>query len=317
MATDSGTPNTSPTSGFEPVGGPTPIGSTPPPAAVTPAPAPDPLASLTGDQRNAYTAVYQELAQFGLQVLAPDLLSYARQGFGSDTIQLELENTKAWKDRFAGNEERIKNGFGVLSPGDYIATESQLIATAKAFGLPAGFADSPATVASYIGMDISPAEFQDRATQAWNFTMNGDPAAHQALQDYYGVDQSHAVAFFLDPQKAQALIDKQAASATIGAIARRNNVSGLNVTGAENLYAQGVTQGQAQSGLSRLGQVEPDLLAAAQRAGVNYNDQSAIQDFVAGNATAQRQRFNVAQNEESMFQPSGGVVSGRPAQGSF
>jgi hypothetical protein len=277
----------------------------------------DPLAALSGDERNAYDAVYSELQQFGLQSLAPDLLNYATQGYGSDTITLSLQNTPAWKARFAGNDIRLKNGFGVLSPADYIATESQLIATSKAFGLPSGFYDNPTDVAGLIGANISPSEFQNRAQDAWNYTLNADPAAHQALQNFYGVGADHAAAFFIDPTKAQALVDKQAASATMGAIALRNGVTGLGVGQAENFYAQGVTTAQAQQGLQQLGMVEPNLLSAANRFGSSYGAQDALSDFVAGNAQAARQRQTVTAEEQSLFSPTGGVTSGQPALGSF
>ena len=286
-------------------------------APTTPAPATDPLAALSGDQRNAYAAVYQELQQEGLTALAPKLLQFAQQGFDSDTIALELQNTQEWKTRFAGNEQRVKNGFSVLSPADYLSTEAQLIATSKAFGLPSGFYDNTADVANLIGMNLSPAEYQARAQDAWNYTLNADPAAHQALQDFYGVGADHAAAFFIDPAKAQALVDKQSASATMGAIAIRNGVQGLGVNQAENLYAQGVTTAQAQQGLQQLGLVEPNLLAASQRFGSSYNAQDAVNDFVAGNAQAQRQRNYLSAEEGSEFSPTGGVVVGQPSLGSF
>jgi hypothetical protein len=275
------------------------------------------LGELSGSQRDAFSAVETLFASYGLASLAPDILTYVQQGYGGDTISLLLQNTDAYKQRFAGNAVRQKNGYAVLNPGEYLALEAQYKQISQSYGLPQGFYDNPQDFVNLIGNDISANEYQDRAQQAYTFTSGADQASMQAIQQFYGLGQSDVAAYFLDPSKAQSLIDKQAAAATIGALAIRNNVQGLQVGQAEQFVNQGVTGSQAQSGMQRLGMIEPDILAGAQRAGVQYNSQDALNDFVGGLASEQRKRLQISQNEESMFQPEGGVSTGHPFVGSF
>ena len=76
----------------------------------------DPFGGLEGDDRNAYTAILNTLKSYGLESLAPALLKFIQQGYSEDTINVLLQETDAYKQRFAANESRRQKGLPVLSP---------------------------------------------------------------------------------------------------------------------------------------------------------------------------------------------------------
>ena len=73
----------------------------------------DAIASLTDTFKN-----------YGLGSLAGRIAEYLYQGYSQDTVSLMLQDSPEYKKRFAGNDARVKNGLPVLSPKEYLATES-------------------------------------------------------------------------------------------------------------------------------------------------------------------------------------------------
>lgn len=243
----------------------------------------DPLSALTGDQRNAYSALVDVFSQYGLASLAPDILKYIQNGFNADTITLLLQNTDAYKQRFAGNQIRLKNGYAVLSPADYIATENAYRQSMRAAGLPSGFYDSPADFANFIGGDVSASEMNSRVQMASQATLTASPQYKAALQQM-GLSNGDLTAYFLDPTKALPLLQQQAATAAIGSEAL---VRGLS-------FDQGYAQQLAQAGFSQ------------SQAAQGYSQIAGEFQTLQGAARASGQQFTYGQEEQAVFQPGAG-----------
>lgn len=273
------------------------------PGGPTPAPNPnDPLSALTGDQRNAYSALVDVFNQYGLSSLAPDILKYIQQGFNSDTIALLLQDTDAYKQRFAGNQIRLKNGYAVLSPADYIATENAYRQSMRAAGLPSGFYDNPSDFATFIGSDVSASEMNSRVQMASQATLTASPQYTQALKQM-GLSQGDLTAYFLDPTRALPLLQQQTATAAIGSEAI---VRGLNFDQgyAQQLAQAGFSQSQAAQGYSQIASEFGRLQQAGQQFGLNYGynteEQAVFQPGAGGNAALLRERlagYNQAQTQ--------------------
>lgn len=265
----------------------------------------DPLGALTGDQRNAYSALTNLFNSYGLGSLAPDILKYVQQGFNSDTISLELQNTDAWKQRFSGNQIRLKNGLPVLSPADYIATEQSYRQSMRAAGLPAGFYDSPSDFSNFIGSDVSPSEMNNRIQLASQATLTASPQYTQALREM-GLSHGDLTAYFLDPGKALPLLQQQSATAAIGSEAIVRGL-GFDQSYAKQLAQAGFSQSQAAQGYGQIAQEFGSLQQAAGAFGTNYGfqtEEQAVFQPGAGtggeNAALQRERlasFNRAQTQ--------------------
>src|SRR5947209_6169756 len=125
-----------------PVQQPQPLGK---PAAKPPAkpPAPKPPV-LSQGQQSVYDLMNQTLTSWGLTSLAPHLQNRNRDDdTAPDTLALARSKTQAYKVRFAGNAERVKNGLPELNPAQYIGLEEQYQNVLRSYGLPAGFYDKP------------------------------------------------------------------------------------------------------------------------------------------------------------------------------
>jgi hypothetical protein len=248
-----------------------------------------------------------------------DWVTNAPDGDDGSWIRDQIRKTQVYADRFAGNEERRKNGFGVLSEREYIDTENAMETTLRNYGLPADFYDNPARdFAKIIGLNKSPQEVEANAKHAWEFTQSADPAMKRALSDLYGVnDDADIAAYFLDPEKGQALIEKRATAATLAAIADRNGIR-IGRFDAERFTDQGVSTAEAQRGFGDAAQAASGLAAVGSRFGEQYTSADAVDDFVGGSAKATDKRRRVAGSEAALFngggsQPAAGGASSRGA----
>lgn len=265
-----------------------------------PATTKDPLTGLSTDQRNAYQTMLSVLGTWDLQSLAPKILQYVQQGYQSDAISYMLSQTPEYKQRFAANDQRIKNGLAPLSPAEYLATERSYRQVLQASGLPATFYDQPSDFQKLLAADISPDELQKRAQYAFQFTNAIDPAYRQAALDYYGVDKAHMAAHFLDPEAAQASLDRQASAIGIGAAAIQQGLKASQGT-AEKYADAGMDYATALKGYSQVASVLPQDQNIAAHLGASYTQGQAESEFLGGSAQASRQRSFLEQGEEAMF----------------
>lgn len=273
-------------------------------------------ATTQANQQSAISILTDQFTQWGIPELIPTATQLIQSGLSQDAVSVQLQNSDAYKARFAGNTQRTANGFGVLSPADYISTEDAYKQTLAQYGLPQGFYDTQASFANWIGQDVSPTEVQTRAQQASDLVTNSDPTARNLLQQYYGVDSGHLIATFLDPTEAQPTLDKMSYAANVGAAAQRYNVP-LDQGQVEGLYGT-ATQDQATSGLQQAGAVLPQEGVLAARYGQNYSAQDAVNEFVLGEqAPADKQKM-INQLESGQFAQGPGFSNGvGSAPGSF
>src|SRR5690349_18371644 len=117
---------------------------------------------LSGTERDAFAAVNALFKNYGLESLASKIYDFVKNGYSADTISILLQDTKEYKERFAGNELRIKQGLPVLSAGEYLATEASYRQIMSQAGLPSGFYDSPSDFTGWIAGNVSPSEIQQR-----------------------------------------------------------------------------------------------------------------------------------------------------------
>src|SRR5690242_1948646 len=213
--------------------------------------------SLYGEQRNAYEALNNLFSTYGLQSLAPKIFDFIQKGYSADTTSILLQDTPEYKERFAGNEMRRKAGLPVLSPQEYLSVENSYRQLMQQSGLPAGFWDQPSDFHDLIGRDVSPTELKGRVEMASQATTLANPAYKRALEEMYGVDQSHVTSYFLDESKSLPMLQKQAAAAAIGAEALKRGLQAQNVGVLENYAQAGVTAQQAAQAYGQIAQQLP------------------------------------------------------------
>lgn len=252
-------------------------------------------------QTSAYAIIQQQLSQWGISELAQDAYDLTLQGYGTDAITVQLQNTDAYRQRFSANETRIKNGLAALTPGDYIAAENSYAQVLKQYGLPAGFYDSRDDFAGFIAGDVSPAELDSRAKAAQQVWLSQDTGTQQAWKSYYGLTDGAAIASILDPDKSLPMVQRMTTSAQIGGAALNNGFAAPDADRAAYLADQGVSQAQAQKGYGQIAATYTDVSAAASRYGTSFSQTDAENATLLGDGSAVRKQTDIANAEKALF----------------
>lgn len=266
---------------------------------------------LSGDNRDAYLALTTLFQSYGLGSLASKIYDYVKNGYSSDTISILLQDTPEYKARFAGNVARQKAGLPVLSPADYLSTEDSYRQIMRQAGLPSGFYDNTSDFVNFIGSDVSPTELQSRVDLASQATAMANPAYKEALQQM-GLDSASITAYYLDPTKALPILQKQAATAAIGAEALQRGFN-FDQQYAENLATEGVTQQQAAATYSQIGQQFNQLQTLGSIYGSAWTQRQAENAAFIGSSEAVQQQAQLIGQEKAQF--SGGAGGASTARG--
>lgn len=305
-----------------------PTGSTKPSGSTGSVANTGPSAADIQNRQNIFDAVKAQMTQWGILIpgdatsnaLVTTLQNLAMQGAGADTVSLALQNSDAYKARFAGNTTRVANGLSALSPADYIATEQAYDQILRSAGVPAGYYSSAADKAKLIGADISASELQSRVDLAKQSISQADPFYTNSLKNLYGLSSGDMIAHVLDPSAALPLITQQVNSAQIAAEAARAG-SGIGLPLANQLAGQGVTQAQAAQGFQQIATQQPALQSIATRYGAGLLTQpnigSALEAATFGTtvnginqAQASQQLDRLKTAETSAFSGSAGAATG-------
>ena len=203
------------------------------------------------------------LASYGLE----SLYEYAYSLYAKDEIDINdgdslifaLKEQEAYKKRFAANERRKSLGFKELSPSTYIALEKSYRDTLAANGLPQGFYDSPDDFEKLIGGDVSVAELNNRLKDAYTVVRDASPEVKNKMAEMYGVTDGDLLAYVIDPDRARPLMapdyKRQAQAALIAESAQRLSRINLGTAEAEQFVRQGVTQAEAETAFTTVGQM--------------------------------------------------------------
>lgn len=263
---------------------------------------------LSTSQNNALTTVDGILAQYGLQSLSSVVLGYVKQGYNPDAINVLIQGTPEWKQRFAGNTIRAQNGLAPLDPATYLSTEAGYADALKAAGLPAGFYDGGSDYANWIGGDVSVTEVQQRANDAAQIADTFDSGAQAAFSQYTGIDKGGVTAYLLDQGKALPILQQQMAAAQIGGAAIDQGY-GLSAADATKYADLGVTASQAQQAYQQIGATLPGEQKLASIYNQSYNQQDLENELLGGNGAEQQKRLGLNEEEEANFGGSGAVGS--------
>ena len=208
------------------------------------------------ETENAIELLKRTFANYGLESLADTITDLVRKGYKSDTISLMLQDTDAYKKRFAANEARKKAGLAVLSPAEYLATEAAYRQVMSAAGLPKGFYDSTDDFTKFLANDMSPSELNQRVAAAEKSVANTDPMYQDQLRKLYGLSNGEMIAYALDPDKALPIIERRAKAVDYATAAAQQGVN-VGLQPSEYYAGLGVTEAQARQGFSQIAQTMP------------------------------------------------------------
>lgn len=259
----------------------------------------DPFGALIGADRDAAVAINELFKSYGLETLAPQIIKMIQDGFSADTISIELQKTKEYKQRFAANDKRLKAGLPVLSPAEYISTERSYRQIMQQAGLPIGFYDSTKDFENFLAMDVSPTEVKGRV-DAVTEAINKAPAS---TKDYFSqwYNTGDMIAYALDPKKAQPLIEQRIKAAESAAIANSQGFS-LDQATAERLGATGAQFSEIQAGLGFVGQERQTTDKLSQiYGGEDVTTSDLVSEAFLGDGVAGSKRKKLASQERATF----------------
>ncbi len=264
------------------------------------------LEGMSSASRDAFAALNALFTSYGLGSLSPKILDFLQQGFGPDTITILLQETPEYKARFAGNQDRIKNGLQVLTPAEYLSTEASYRQLLQAGGLDPAFMNQN-QYAEWIGKDISPTEIQDRVNMAVQATVQADPNVLQGFAQL-GIHAGDLASYFLNDKNPMPQMQLKLNQAQIIGAGLHAGVP-VSTQNALQFAQQGVTYSQAQAGYQRVAEVLPtaDKLTQIYRQQNPYSSEQAQQEFLGQSGAATYSREQLAKQEEATFTGQGGV----------
>ena len=259
-------------------------------------------------QRNAIAAVKGMLEQYGLGSLYDTIVGYIKEGYDPDTVMVLIRSTPQYKQRFPAMEFLAGKG-RAISEAEYINYEQTASGLERRYGLPGGMLMGKVT--DLLKAEVSATELNDRVILASAAAIQAPDDVKSMFTQYYGIGQGGMTAYFLDPDVATPLLQKQYASAMIGTEAARQGV-GIDVYGAQNLESLGITNEQAREGF---GTVAQEMSFTSGRGDV-VNQQQLIGANLGGDQAARQAVERVRGSRRGRFEGGGQFIQGqREGQG--
>jgi hypothetical protein len=267
---------------------------------------------------SAYALLLAEFNKYGLSTLVTPLQNLIKPGLSEEEFSLALQNTDAYKKRFAANTDRIAKGLSALSPAEYIGLEDQYQNIMRNYGLPPSYYTKgdmgiQEGFNKLLANDVSATELEDRVMTAQSRVMNANPEIKQALRQFYpDITEGDMLAYALDPGKALTDIKRKVTAAEIGGAAIGAGLK-TTQTAAEGLAAYGVTKAQAQQGYGAIAEFLPTGQKLSQiYQETPYTQTQAEQEIfnLADSATASKKRKRLSELETASFSGSSGMGSG-------
>jgi hypothetical protein len=273
------------------------------------------IAQARAERQSAYDVLLSEFSRYGLSSLVEPLKGFIISGASPAELTIQLQNSDAYKKRFAANADRISKGLSALSPAEYVAVEDQYQNIMRNYGLPTSYyaKDTMGTQAGFqtlLANDVSATELEERVLTAQDRVLKAAPEVSQALKAFYpDITNGDILAYTLDPQKGLDSIKRKVTAAEIGGAAIGQGLK-TDVTRAEQLAAAGVTKQQAQEGYQTIAEVAPrgEMLSDIYKQSPYGQTQAEQEIFnLAGSAEAAKQRKKLTSLETAAFSGQAGV----------
>jgi hypothetical protein len=252
------------------------------------------------------------LTQYGLESLIPTVKGLVDEwGANNDSIIMSyLRDSDTYKERFKGNQDRIKNGYAAMSEAEYIGVETEIRAKMRDFGLDGAFYNNE-RIASLIGGDVSASEVTDRLTKAKKIVDNADVNIRNSLTSLYGATLGDLYGYVLDPALAQEGLQRKVNAGIAYGVAQSNNLEidrslaeqvGDLTYGDERTVRQSLGQaGELARSVKRLQSMESDI---------DLTDADVVEQQFGLDAESGKKVKKLQSRERARFSGSSGAFGG-------
>lgn len=264
-------------------------------------------AEAASAQRDAYSRLNAVLADYGLGTLGQSVQSWLVEGLSEAEIVQRMRDTSEYKTRFPAIAARKAAGMSPISEGEYVAYEKSARQMMRAAGLPEGFYDGNDDFTKFLGNDLSLAELGDRVTLAANAAFKMPKEARDKLTEW-GMGPGDITAFWLDPDKAQPLLERKYNASLLAGASTRAGYASINEQTANQLDQWGTTEDQAEQGFGALADSK-ELFQSLDRTEDVIGQDEQLAGVFGGDAMAARRREQRRRKRESTFSGGGGFTS--------
>jgi LysM repeat protein len=271
-------------------------------------------AAERAEKRDAFALVQDTMRSYGFtDAELSELSGYIESSIidpniGPNAAILGMRNLKVYKQRFAGNEERVKKGLNALSEGEYLQQEKDYGQYFREYGV-----QDLATrerMGTLIGNDISATEAKNRIGLAVDRVRNADPVVMSELKTYYPtLTDKDLVSYFLSPTEYLPELKRKVTASEIGAAAIGQGFKGA--TDALGLADYGVDRAAALAGYADIKSVLPTsekLSDIYGEAGIDYTQATGEAEFLKQNQDAAEKRKRLKSMERASFMGSTGMT---------
>jgi hypothetical protein len=196
---------------------------------------------------NVVTTLRGVMETYGLSSLMGKIESYVKEGLEDEAVLQMIRDTPEYKQRFPAMAA-LKAKNRAITEGEYIEFERNASQLERAYGLPAGMLGTD-TVTNLLTNEVSANELEQRVTLAAAGAYQASAEVRDTFSRFYGIDTGGLTAYFLDPDKALPLLNKQFAASKVGAEAQMQDFS-ITAGLAEQLTEAGIGQEEARVGFS-------------------------------------------------------------------
>lgn len=196
---------------------------------------------------NVVTTLRGVMDTYGLSSLMGLIEGYVREGLEDQAVLAMIRETPQYKERFPAMAA-LKGKQRAISEAEYIEFERNAAQLERAYGLPSGMLGKDA-VTGLLSNEVSAQELEQRVTMAAAGAFQASSEVRDTFSRFYGIDSGGLTAYFLDPDKALPLLNKQYAASQIGAEAQMQDFS-VTSGMAERLNELGIGQQEARAGFS-------------------------------------------------------------------
>ena len=247
---------------------------------------------------NVLVTLKSQFEDYGLSSLYPKIVDFVTSGYDSDAIAVLLRATDEYKARFPAMAKMAAEK-RAITEGEYVDYEKTAKGYEVRYGLPSGMLMG--SVTKLLEGAVSPTELNERVVMASSASVSAPQDVKDTLKKYYNVDSGGLAAYFLDPQLAMPLLEKQYNSSLIGTEASRQSVD-LAASAAEELQQMGVSTADAQVGFGNVNYQK----GLSEGKGDVLTQSNLIDANLKKNADASKEVARVGLSRAGRFQGGGG-----------
>lgn len=210
-------------------------------------------------------------------------------------LTMALEQHPDWQARFAPIvEQRRRAAEGVptviMTARELMEYEAEAKAIFRNAGLPKRMWGDLDTIHQLVLNDISPNELADRLGSVFSRVRNVDPAIREAFENFYGVGNGDAelAAFFLDPDRTLASLEKQSRAAYTAGMGASYGID-IGRSRAERIARLPRTEGGIDEGLRQVAAMRTVFEAGITERGSLTAEREGLGSVFDGDAAASRE----------------------------